>query len=428
MITSAARGKILLVRDREGEDPEAYSDLIKNFEKVRSYMRDFYVYGFKGRNEFDAKSARIYDDEYRRVKAWLEGYMNSYTDETGKKVFISIDSRAVFHNPLYTAFKTKSFTDWDITLHFFLLDILSDGPATVGDCVQRITEVYLKDFPAEFPDERTVRNKLSEYEKMGILVSRKRGRNLVYSFSEEFRESPAWRDAIAFYTEAMPLGVIGSYFPQSGASPFGFKHRYLLDALDSEIVYDLCECMNESRAAELTLFSRRKKQENTHTVYPVRFYFSVQSGRQYLLGYHYRFRRPMFFRLDCLKKVKALETEKDPERYEAYWQAFDRYLWGVSPGDHTLDHLEMLIHAGPDEGFIAERLMREKRHGTVEQADGETWKFTADVYDATEMLPWIRTFIGRIEQLTCTSDYVVRCLQDDLTAMNRMYGGDTGAV
>ncbi len=25
----------------------AYSELIKNFEKVRSYMRDFYVYGFK---------------------------------------------------------------------------------------------------------------------------------------------------------------------------------------------------------------------------------------------------------------------------------------------------------------------------------------------------------------------------------------------
>lgn len=28
----------------------AYSELIKNFEKVRSYMRDYYVYGFKGRD------------------------------------------------------------------------------------------------------------------------------------------------------------------------------------------------------------------------------------------------------------------------------------------------------------------------------------------------------------------------------------------
>lgn len=38
----------------------AYSELIKNFEKVRAYMREFYVYGFKSRSEYDAKSARSY--------------------------------------------------------------------------------------------------------------------------------------------------------------------------------------------------------------------------------------------------------------------------------------------------------------------------------------------------------------------------------
>ena len=29
----------------------AYSELIKNFNKVRDYMRDFYVYGFKSRDD-----------------------------------------------------------------------------------------------------------------------------------------------------------------------------------------------------------------------------------------------------------------------------------------------------------------------------------------------------------------------------------------
>lgn len=49
----------------------AYSELIKNFEKVRAYMREFYVYGFKSRTEYDAKSARSYDDERRRIESWL---------------------------------------------------------------------------------------------------------------------------------------------------------------------------------------------------------------------------------------------------------------------------------------------------------------------------------------------------------------------
>ena len=402
----------------------AYSELIKNFEKVRSYMRDFYVYGFKGRDEFDSKSARIYDDEYRRVKAWLEGYIDSYYDESGKKVFISIDSRTLSRNPLYIAFKTKSFTDWDITLHFFLLDILADGPAAVQECVERITAGYLAPFEGEFPDERTVRNKLKEYEKMGIILSEKKQRTLVYSLAKPFRQLPAWRDAIDFFSETAPLGVIGSYFPEGTSSPFEFKHQYLLGALDSEILFGLCECMEENRGTELTIFSRRKKQELKHPVYPMRLYFSAQTGRQYILGYHYSYGKPMFFRLDSIRRIRPLDTDPDPGKYESFWKDFDRHLWGVSTGEHTLDHIEMLVHAGPDEGFIADRLNREKRHGTVEQVDDETWKFTADVYDASEMMPWLRTFIGRIVKLECSNASITRLFRDDLEKMRRMYGGE----
>ena len=402
----------------------AYNELIKNFERVRSYMRDFYVYGFKTRDEFDAKSARIYDDEYRRVKGWLEGYIDSYYDESGKKVFISIDSRTLSHNPLYVAFRTKSFTDWDIALHFYLLDILSEGPATIHECLERITEDYLSAFEAEFPDEGTVRNKLKEYEKMGIALSEKKGRNLVYSLAPSFRQLPAWRDAIDFFSETAPLGVIGSYFPRRNGSAFEFKHQYFLGALDSEVLFDLCRCMEENRGVELTIFSRRKKQELKNPLYPMRFYFSTQSGRQYVLGYHYAFRKPMFFRLDSIRKVKALNVDPQAEKYERCWPDFDRHLWGVSSEEHTLDHIEMQVHVGPDEWFIVDRLEREKRHGIVEQIDDETWKFTADVYDASEMMPWLRTFIGRIVKLECSNENITRLFREDLEKMRSLYGGD----
>ena len=402
----------------------AYSELIKNFEKVRSYMRDFYVYGFKGRDEFDARSARMYDDETRRVKGWLEGYIDSYYDESGKKVFISIDNRTLSRNPLYVALKTKSFTAWDIILHFYLLDILSDGPATIQECLERITDEYLAAFETEFPDEGTIRNKLKEYEKMGIVLSEKKGRNLVYSLTRPFRQIPAWRDAIDFFSETTPLGVIGSYFSMKNESAFEFKHQYFLGALDSEVLFDLCQCIEENRGVELTIFSRRKKQELKHPIYPMRFYFSTQSGRQYILGYHYSFRKPMFFRLDSIRKVKALNVDQQPEKYERLWPDFDQHLWGVSSGEHTLDHIEMQVHAGPDEWFIADRLKREKRHGVVEQLNDETWKFTADVYDASEMMPWLRTFIGRIVKLECSNENVTRLFREDLEKMRCLYGGE----
>ena len=100
----------------------AYSELIKNFERIRDYMREFYVYGFKSRDEFTKKSARSYDDERRRVESWLGDYMRFRQTADGKKVFLSIDSRISHHNPFYKAWKAKSFTDGDITLHFLIFD------------------------------------------------------------------------------------------------------------------------------------------------------------------------------------------------------------------------------------------------------------------------------------------------------------------
>ena len=101
----------------------SYSELIKNFEKIRAYMREFYVYGFKSRDDYQKKSARSYDDERRRLESWLGDHMSFVRTPEGKNVFISIDSRTIRHNPLYNAWKAKSFTDGDITLHFILFDI-----------------------------------------------------------------------------------------------------------------------------------------------------------------------------------------------------------------------------------------------------------------------------------------------------------------
>ena len=62
----------------------AYKELIKNFNRIRDYMREFYVYGFKSREEYTNKSARSYDDEHRRIKSWLDDYMKFDWTSEGK--------------------------------------------------------------------------------------------------------------------------------------------------------------------------------------------------------------------------------------------------------------------------------------------------------------------------------------------------------
>ena len=86
----------------------AYSELIKNFEKVRAYMREFYVYGFKSRTEYDAKSARSYDDERRRLESWLGDYMHFTQTPEGKNVFLSVDSRVTPVSYTHLTLPTKA--------------------------------------------------------------------------------------------------------------------------------------------------------------------------------------------------------------------------------------------------------------------------------------------------------------------------------
>lgn len=53
-----------------------YQEPVKNFNKIRDYIREFYINGFKSRQDYTIKSARSYDDEKRRI----ESYMSDYID------------------------------------------------------------------------------------------------------------------------------------------------------------------------------------------------------------------------------------------------------------------------------------------------------------------------------------------------------------
>ncbi len=105
-----------------------FNELIKSFAKSREYVRDFFVYGFKTRDEFDGWSSRTYDNERRRLESWLAGYVRQEHTGKAKNIYLSIDSNLLDTNPLYRVWKAKSFTDNDIMLHFYILDLLLRAP------------------------------------------------------------------------------------------------------------------------------------------------------------------------------------------------------------------------------------------------------------------------------------------------------------
>ena len=410
----------------------SYSELIKNFERIRAYMREFYVYGIKSREDYKSKSTRTYDDERRRMESWLGDHMSFVRTPEGKNVFISIDSRVSDHNPLYKAWKAKSFTDGDITLHFILFDILYAPEVEYGvsELMEIIDEKYLSIFdePMMF-DESTLRKKLKEYTDLGIVSSRKVGKRLVYRRTEDNVSIPDTH-TLNFYSEIAPCGVIGSFLldkTEHEEHPFDFKHHYITSALDSGVLAMLFEAMRTKSVITVSNMSRKRDEPRRNRIIPLRVFISVQNGRQHLLAYQPDFNCIKSFRIDYLSNVKIEETTPRFDELRASLDEMQTKMWGVNTkrnrhGEEHVEHVEFVVKIEPGEEHIIRRLNREKRVGTVEKIDDNTYRFYADVYDTMEMIPWIRTFICRIIKLNFSNRTAENQFKTDLGTMYSMYG------
>lgn len=412
----------------------AYSELVKNFDNIRMVMRDFYVYGFKSKADFSDRSARSHDNDRRRIESWLADYMCFRQNAKGKRRFIAVDSRKIKHNPLYKAWKAKIFTAKDIMLHFYLLDMLQDGISiSLNELVERLDQDYLSNFAdAGTIDASTVRKKLAEYVKLGLFVAEKRGRELFYSRCKDEVNLDSWHEAISFFAESTPVGAVGSFLEDKFSNEvnlFSYKHHYLLQALESEVLVDLLDAMQKKQTVRLASCTDGGKRINMR-ILPLKIYVSTQSGRRYVMGWFFKAKRIVFCRLDNLEQVLEPKDLPDYDKFLAQAEEMEQHLWGVSVniplegGKNNLDHVELIVRAGEDETYILQCLEREKRCGKVTKIDEGRYQFTADVRDAGEMLPWLRTFIGRIESFTCSNKKIEELFWQDLEAVYAMYGLD----
>ena len=409
----------------------SYSELIKNFETIRAYMREFYVYGFKSRDEYNKKSARSYDDERRRIESWLGDHMGFVRTPDGKSVFISIDSRQISHNPFHKAWRAKSFTDGDITLHFILFDILSapEVKRTLAELIAEIDERYLADFPCPMTfDESTIRKKLKEYCDVGIIAMEKVGRRAYYHRTAS-PELSGLTEALHYFSEVAPCGVVGAFILDKmgeDSEAFSFKHHYITGAIDSGVLASLFAAMREGRSVTVTNLSPRSGQPRRLRLVPLRVFISVQSGRHHLIAYAPEYNSFMAYRVDYLSQVKAEEVSPRFDELRATLDRMEAHTWGVGVAkdaeEGTPEHVEFTVTVGDGEEFIVNRLEREKRIGRVEKLDEHTYRFSAEVYDPGELVPWMRTFLCRITDVRFENRALERRFKADLRAMYRLYG------
>ena len=405
-----------------------FQELVGSFPKTREYVRDFFVYGFKTRNDFNEKSPRTYDNERRRLESWLSPYVRKDYGSNGSNISLAIDSNLLDTNPLFRVWKTKSFTDNDIVLHFLILDMLQCGKKMTAE---EITDSLLSDYESLF-DIQIVRRKCNVYAKEGLLQKEKIGKAVFFfldnTITDWIKSNENILDALAFYQMAGIFGIIGNELSEQFDYPnrsFRVKHNFFVHTLEDEILFTLLDAMNHQISVELTIKSSKSRNAATSRCIPLQIFVSTRSGRRFLCAYSHRNKRFTCFRLDSIKSVALLAQAEEYDTLLNQLNQNREKLWGVSfqnEGKHFHDKLTMTIQVlEPAENYILTRLKQEGRNGTVTKTAPNTYQYEVEAFDCNELLPWIRTFTGRILSLQCSDRTVERRFYRDLQTMYRMY-------
>lgn len=401
-----------------------FSELIKNFEKIRTYAREFFVYGFKSRNDFEQKSSRSYDNERRRIESYLGEYLKYNYNNKEKNIYISVNSAKIKTNPLYKVWKSKSFTDNDIMLHFYIIDVLKkENDLTIEEITNNISEKTNKIFEIQ-----TVRNKCKEYIKEEILTVKKDGKKFLYSLAkeEEYLYTQNMKDALSYFQNESPFGIIGSTILDKlnfEENIFSFKHLYIMHTLDENVLYKIISAMKDKKSCKfINKSTKLKREEKIHGV-PLKILTSTQTGRKYVLVYKENSEKFISLKLNNIKDVKELEESQIYDDIKLDMEKNMNRCWGVSfPKSDKNNYIKLKLKINEKyENYIIKRLEIEGRGGKIEKLDENTFEYYKEVFDVNEMIPWIKTFTGRIISLESNNEYIVNKYNKDMERMFEMY-------
>ena len=189
----------------------------------------------------------------------------------------------------------------------------------------------------------------------------------------------------------------------------------------------LFEAMKQKRWVQILSYNDRKnKNENSRgtqsKVIPLKILSSSQTGRQYLVCHVLKQKKLKSFRLDNILEAKMLDVCNEYDIVHRRYKEAEKYRWGASFGNFKeIETIEFILKFRDDEEHIYQCLVREKRCGTAERLSKNEARYSAEVWDAHEMLPWVRTFIMRITELHISNKELEEHFWNDVREMKNNY-------
>ncbi len=393
---------------------------ITSFDIIRKLLRELYLEGFNNylKTENFDKSSRAFYNNLNSIRNFLDERFISSKTNTKKKSspVISFDTREETENPLFALWKTSNSIASNLSFDFAIMDILEDYPdginwfSLTSDSFSTKHVHLLDKYVSKGTDKKSVRGKLEKLAEAGVIEfskDKKRIRKTNTKRIKELLSSIEVKQAIQFASETCPLGIIGSFILDSlsnvGSEPLNtpihYKHHFVFNSIDYEIMFILLEAINEKTFVEI-----ESERFGLRTIVPLKIFISTQTGRTYIVFWNKSEETLFSENLELILAAQKTDICSEYDLYRKKLSEIECHMWGVSfkmEKSGELEHVHFVIEypSEKEKRYIPARIKREAITGTVKELDGYHSEFSADIIDSNEMVPWISSFFGRITEL-----------------------------
>lgn len=419
------------------------SNDISEVNMLRDFVREIYVESFHSPNghiSIHSPSGRSEGEAKSRLHAFFEE--NFITKNSKNEDVLKFDSRTVNQNPLFAIWKMCHFKPEYLTRDFALFDLLStkeyeeglsDYDLKCDDSGKNKLEFYTgkpishKQLDLYIPNLRTngILIAKDSFNKEGKLLKSKYRLSNTKNIQNLIKSTPEIIAAIQFASETFPCGVIGSYIfdsvdSETFPSIFNFKHHFIYNTLDSEVMYTIFSAINEKR------FVKIKRKIDIIQVTPIQVRFSARDGRTYLVYYadDEKYKGFNIANFENIVSVKKSGNCSDFDSLIEEYNSIKNYLWGksIKNGTNKTEHVDFTIQYEDSEIYIPQRLQREAFSGHIENNPNKNEAtFSAELLDPQELIPWIRSYFGRITQFHFENKELQQQLENEIKKMYATY-------
>ena len=197
----------------------------------------------------------------------------------------------------------------------------------------------------------------------------------------------------------------------------------MASCLDDIVTLELLDAMRNDSEIVIKNHSERLNKTVEIKLFPLKIFVSTRTGRRYLIGMKAGYNKLISLRLDYIKEVNQAEKCIKAENYRNIFKASLAHSFGTTVLQNgKTEHFEMLLSIDEEkEQFILERLKREGKNGTICRIRQNVFSYSIDVFDTVDMMPWVKSFIGRIIKLSGDNKLAINRFYNDIERLVKLY-------